>query len=163
NEERFSLHLFIPKANPRLMWEVGWNDEVWSGKREGSTGHRPVPPGDPPGGTSQVNPPANTLGEQVRPSVPVGGSPTGTGGRPGFKAEIVAAEPLLQDPIAFDWSADGRLWVVDMFDYPLGRVEPSAGAAAPTRAPRGEEILSPPEGGRYMPGGRIKVLEDTDG
>ena len=35
NEDRFSLHLFIPKANPRLMWEVGWNDEVWAGERGG--------------------------------------------------------------------------------------------------------------------------------
>ncbi|HEU0008977.1 MAG TPA: PVC-type heme-binding CxxCH protein, partial [Verrucomicrobiae bacterium] len=27
----------------------------------------------------------------------------------------------------------------------------------------GEEILTPPQGGHYVPGGRIKVLEDTDG
>ena len=40
--------------------------------------------------------------------------------RPGFKVELVAAEPLIRDPIAFDWSADGRLWVLEMSDYPLG-------------------------------------------
>jgi hypothetical protein len=33
NEKEFSLHLFVAKANPRLMWEVGWNDEVFAGKR----------------------------------------------------------------------------------------------------------------------------------
>ena len=26
----------------------------------------------------------------------------------------------MKDPIAFDWGADGRLWVVEMGDYPLG-------------------------------------------
>ncbi len=40
--------------------------------------------------------------------------------RPGFKVELVAAEPLVQDPVAFDWGVDGRLWVVEMRDYPLG-------------------------------------------
>ncbi|MFI5223624.1 MAG: hypothetical protein ACHQX3_05155, partial [Nitrospirales bacterium] len=33
NEKEFSLHLFVPKANPRLMWQVGWNDEVFAGLR----------------------------------------------------------------------------------------------------------------------------------
>src|SRR6476660_2203729 len=30
---------------------------------------------------------------------------------PGFHAELVAGEPLIQDPIAIDWDADGRMWV----------------------------------------------------
>jgi putative membrane-bound dehydrogenase-like protein len=38
----------------------------------------------------------------------------------GFTVELVAAEPLVKDPIAFDWGADGKLWVVEMGDYPLG-------------------------------------------
>lgn len=56
----------------------------------------------------------------------------------GFEARIVAAEPLLLDPVAFDWDARGRLWVVEMADYPLGL--DNAGAR----------------------GGRIRVLEDRD-
>src|SRR4051794_29713720 len=40
--------------------------------------------------------------------------------RPGFKVELVAAEPLIDDPVAFDWGTDGRLWVVEMRDYPMG-------------------------------------------
>ncbi|MFO0929349.1 MAG: hypothetical protein U0736_20370 [Gemmataceae bacterium] len=40
--------------------------------------------------------------------------------RPGFQVEQVAAEPLVMDPITFAWGADGRLWVVEMGDYPLG-------------------------------------------
>lgn len=58
---------------------------------------------------------------------------------PGLKVELVAAEPLVVDPIAFDWGPDGRLWVVEMGDYPNGL------------------------DGRGKAGGRIKVLEDTDG
>ena len=58
---------------------------------------------------------------------------------PGFKVELAAAEPLVQDPINIDWGPDGKLWVVEMGDYPLG---------------------IGPEG---KPGGRILYLEDLDG
>ena len=56
----------------------------------------------------------------------------------GFRVELVAAEPLVRDPIAFDWGPDGKLWVVEMADYPLGL------------------------GNKGTPGGRIRYLEDTD-
>jgi len=36
---------------------------------------------------------------------------------PGFHAELVAAEPLIQDPIAIDWDPDGRMWVVEYPEY----------------------------------------------
>jgi putative membrane-bound dehydrogenase-like protein len=58
--------------------------------------------------------------------------------RPGMKVELVAAEPLVVDPVAFDWGPDGRLWVVEMRDYPNGM------------------------DGQGKPGGRIKFLEDND-
>jgi putative membrane-bound dehydrogenase-like protein len=59
--------------------------------------------------------------------------------RPGFTVEIVAAEPLIADPVAVDWGADGKAWVVEMADYPLGL------------------------DGKMKPGGRVRVLEDADG
>ncbi len=59
--------------------------------------------------------------------------------RPGLRIELVAAEPLVMDPVAFDWGPDGKLWVVEMGDYPLGA--DNAGA----------------------PGGRVRYLEDTNG
>jgi putative membrane-bound dehydrogenase-like protein len=59
--------------------------------------------------------------------------------RPGYAVELVAAEPLIADPIAIDWDAAGRLWVVEMRDYPLGM------------------------DGQGAPGSRVKFLEDTDG
>lgn len=40
--------------------------------------------------------------------------------RPGMTVELVAAEPLVMDPVAIAWGADGKLWVVEMADYPLG-------------------------------------------
>lgn len=65
--------------------------------------------------------------------------------RPGFKAELMAAEPMVVDPVAFDWGPDGKLWVVEMGDYPLGM----DGAWKP--------------GGKGSPGGRVRFLEDTNG
>jgi putative membrane-bound dehydrogenase-like protein len=58
---------------------------------------------------------------------------------PGYEAELVAAEPMLLDPVAFDWDAQGRLWVVEMADYPLGM------------------------DGQGQPGGRVRILTDSDG
>jgi hypothetical protein len=34
--------------------------------------------------------------------------------------ELVAAEPLIVDPVAIDFGADGRLWVAEMRDYTRG-------------------------------------------
>ena len=57
---------------------------------------------------------------------------------PGFRVELVAAEPDVLDPVAFDWDHRGRLWVVEMADYPSGM------------------------DGKGQAGGRVRVLEDTD-
>ncbi|MFO0911719.1 MAG: PVC-type heme-binding CxxCH protein [Pirellulales bacterium] len=59
--------------------------------------------------------------------------------RDGFRLELVAAEPLVRDPVAIDWGLDGRLWVAEMADYPSGM------------------------DGQGKPGGRIRWLADTDG
>src|SRR5258706_10519773 len=37
-------------------------------------------------------------------------------------AELVAAEPDIVAPVAMAWDADGRLFVVEMTDYPSGPV-----------------------------------------
>lgn len=57
----------------------------------------------------------------------------------GFTIDLVAAEPDVLDPVAFDWDPSGRLWVVEMADYPLGLGEDGAA------------------------GGRVRLLEDRDG
>jgi putative membrane-bound dehydrogenase-like protein len=57
--------------------------------------------------------------------------------REDLTVELVASEPLVQSPIAIDWSPDGKLWVLEMIDYPNGLHENMA------------------------PGGRVKVLESS--
>ena len=58
--------------------------------------------------------------------------------REGYRIELVAAEPVVLDPVAFDWDEQGRLWVIEMADYPLGM------------------------DGNGKAGGRVVRLEDTD-
>src|SRR5262245_30612660 len=43
---------------------------------------------------------------------------------PGLKIELVAAEPQVIDPVAIAFDERGRMWVVEMSDYPNG---PAAG------------------------------------
>ena len=57
----------------------------------------------------------------------------------GFRVELVACEPQVIDPVAFDWDAKGRLWVIEMSDYPMGL------------------------DGHGKAGGRVRILEDRDG
>src|SRR4030095_1539091 len=54
----------------------------------------------------------------------------------GFRQELVAVEPLVTEPIALSFDEDGRLFVVEMNDYP--------------------------QGDKQHPG-QVKRLEDTDG
>ena len=57
----------------------------------------------------------------------------------GFELQMIASEPLVRDPVAFDWRADGALWVAEMADYPLGMDDQ----------------------GKH--GGRVRLLTDRDG
>ena len=60
---------------------------------------------------------------------------------PGFRIECVAAEPLVVDPVMFEFDADGRIWVVEMRGWML-------------------DLEGTGEGD---PIGQVVVLEDTDG
>ena len=57
----------------------------------------------------------------------------------GLRIELVACEPQIESPVAMQFDPDGRLWVVEMRDYPNGPAQ-------------GEK-----------PAGRIRILEDKDG
>lgn len=59
---------------------------------------------------------------------------------PGFRIEVVASEPLINDPVALDFDADGHLWVVEMRSY------------MPDADGRGEHARI----------NRVVMLEDTD-
>ena len=52
---------------------------------------------------------------------------------PGFRAELVASEPMVVDPVAIDFDLEGRMWVIEMLGFmpdtsgtdsrePLGRI-----------------------------------------
>ncbi|MCS6976872.1 MAG: HEAT repeat domain-containing protein [Gemmatales bacterium] len=58
---------------------------------------------------------------------------------PGLRLELAACEPQVQSPVAMAFDEAGRLWVVEMPDYPNG----------------------PPPG--QQPEGRIRILTDRDG
>lgn len=60
---------------------------------------------------------------------------------PGLKIQLVAAEPLVQDPVVITFDPDGRLWVVEMRGF------------MPDIDGKGEKERV----------GRISILEDTDG
>lgn len=57
---------------------------------------------------------------------------------PGLRMELIASDPQIESPVAMAFDEEGKLWVVEMRDYPNG---PAKG--------------KPPEG-------RIKVLEDRN-
>jgi len=60
---------------------------------------------------------------------------------PGYHVELVASEPLIQEPVAIDWDTDGRLWAVEMPGF----------MADLTGSTENDPI------------GRVVVLEDTNG
>jgi mono/diheme cytochrome c family protein/glucose/arabinose dehydrogenase len=59
---------------------------------------------------------------------------------PGYHVELVASEPLVQEPVALDWDLQGRLWVVEMPGFMA-------------------DITGSNE---HEPIGRVVVLEDTN-
>src|SRR6185295_7750329 len=59
--------------------------------------------------------------------------------QPGYRIELVAAEPLVASPVDLAFDEEGRLWVVEMVDYPFNETEGN-----------------PPQG-------RLVRLEDKDG
>jgi mono/diheme cytochrome c family protein/glucose/arabinose dehydrogenase len=60
---------------------------------------------------------------------------------PGFRLELAAAEPLVQEPVAIAFAPDGRMFVVEMRGY------------MPDLDGNGEDL----------PTGRVSALTDTDG
>lgn len=57
----------------------------------------------------------------------------------GFEMRLFAAEPDVVNPIGMTWDDRGRLWIAELYEYPLG--------ATPGKKPRDN----------------VKILEDTDG
>jgi putative membrane-bound dehydrogenase-like protein len=107
-----------------------------------------------PGGTVTLPAGKKQSDTAERSPIPLGGSPVPPGSpppllpqaalksmriAPEFTVDLVAVEPLVIDPVAIDWGADGKLWVAEMRDYPMG------------------------VDGNWKPGGVVKFLQDTNG
>ena len=60
---------------------------------------------------------------------------------PGYRIELVAKEPLVVDPIAIDFDADGRMWVLEMPGFM------SADGAANSREPINDVVVLEDENG----------------
>jgi mono/diheme cytochrome c family protein/glucose/arabinose dehydrogenase len=59
---------------------------------------------------------------------------------PGYRVELVASEPMIEEPVLVDFDPDGRMWVVEMRGY----------------------MQNLPATSEREPSGRISVLEDLD-
>jgi putative membrane-bound dehydrogenase-like protein len=160
NDERYSVHLFLPRPNAlRAFPRMGWDRPVAAGRR-GDPGEVPpiVRAGRNNGAwfhsgkmwvqneeTTRLPDHCDqrTFRELVVGWLPPPLSPEESLKRirlrPGFRIELAAAEPLVHDPVNFEWGADGKLWVVEMLDYPMGM------------------------DGKGKPGGKVRFLEDADG
>ncbi|HSH15622.1 MAG TPA: hypothetical protein VLD18_06300, partial [Verrucomicrobiae bacterium] len=38
----------------------------------------------------------------------------------GFEVRLFAAEPMVVNPVTMTWDERGRLWVLELYEYPLG-------------------------------------------
>ena len=162
NEHEYAIHLWAGHVREVLGWKRGWPHEVTHAAR----GEKPRATDVPPIVRDGRNDGAwvrdghlvlqneetmalddhtfrRSFSDLIAFDMPPAKSPQDSLAtiqvRPGFKVDLVAAEPLIEDPIAVDWDAQGRLWVLEMRDYPLGL------------------------DGKGQPGGRLRVLEDTHG
>lgn len=90
-------------------------------------------------------PPASTL-ERTQPLEPAAAVQSFVL-KDGFSLQLVAAEPLVTDPVAGAFDEDGRLYVVEMNDYPY--------TDKSTDKPNVERTMD-------LPIGKVRRLEDTD-
>lgn len=84
---------------------------------------------------TEMDPAGTTTSQPITPQESIAGIHVPLG----YRVDLAACEPQVLDPVAFDWDAAGRLWVVEMADYPLGM------------------------DGQGKSGGRVRMLEDNDG
>lgn len=156
NPELYAIHLWSKDVQPHLGWTRGWSQFVKEGKRTGAKGEPPSVVGAevwiegselvitrPAVGALPASVERISAKQLIAFDMPPPQSPEEALAsfqlRPGFRIELVAAEPVVVDPVYLDWDAEGRLWVVEIRDYPLGM------------------------DGKGKPGGVVKVLEDTNG
>lgn len=166
NPREYGVFLFVPKerAKKNLQWDEGWSQVL----REGKAGDaRSLPLIVNTDGTDNVvtfhdnamwieaTKQRVPFSELLKVPGPAPKSPQESLKslrlKPGYEAMLVAHEPLVQDPVFIDWDAKGRMWVVEMGDYPFAPGEKTNDGLV------GQEKVSD------LQAGRVKILEDVDG
>jgi len=172
NADGYGVYLFNPVEKKNVDWKVGWTQVLREGKpgdanslpsmlrrdgdgsevsfREGALWIKNEQTQALPGGVKKipyrellrVPGPAPMSAEQSLQALQA---------TPGWEVRLVAAEPLVQDPVFVDWDEQGRLWVVEMGDYPFAPGEKTKDGSV------GQGQVS------ALQGGRIKILTDEDG
>ena len=166
NDAGYGVYLFVPpeKASEGLGWMAGWTRVM----REGQPGDDAALPlligtdvtfAD---GLMQAGGVRMTYDELLRVPGPKPRSPEESLRAmrlpEGVTATLVAAEPLVMDPVFIDWDEHGRMWVAEMGDYPFAEGEATSDGKVTWR----DGV--PGEGaGQGLQAGRIRILEDSDG
>jgi putative membrane-bound dehydrogenase-like protein len=166
NDQGYGVYLFVPKEKEKknLQWFEGWTLVMREGKagdanslpiiREGSVWFAEGAlwsrsEGDKNGA---MKIPFSELLRVPGPApLSPGDSLRALHLKAGFEAKLVAHEPLVEDPVYIDWDEHGRMWVVEMGDYPFAPGEKT------TNGKTGQGKVSARQTGR------IKILEDKDG
>ena len=160
DEEHWGIHLWATHLNAGLGWHPGWSYTVREGKRNDTNAIPMISCGgfNPNNGAwfhsghlwvqneNTANLPDVVDRRSFKQLLDFGGpgakepeeSRQCFKTRDGFEVQLVASEPQVLDPVAFDWGADGKLWVTEMGDYPSGI------------------------NGKGKPGGIVRFLEDRN-
>jgi putative membrane-bound dehydrogenase-like protein len=156
NARSYGVYLFVPKEKEKknLQWFEGWTQVLREGKAGDAGSIPPIVKADGSDAGVNLNDPA-LLARLRKVPGPAPKSPQESLAalrlKPGFTATLVASEPLVQDPVYVDWDARGRMWVVEMGDYPFAPGEKT------TNGEVGQDKVS------ALQTGRVKILEDLDG
>lgn len=156
NPEGYAIHLWNRTVRAELGWTQGWSQFVRSGLRTGADDEPPSLVGTtvrvadgvliietPATGAQPARTQRLSARELIAVRMPPPKSPEEALASmrlaEGLQIELVASEPLVIDPVHLNWDMQGRLWVVEMRDYPLGL------------------------DGKGKPGSRVNILHDDNG
>jgi len=77
---------------------------------------------------------------------------------PGYALRCFASEPMVINPVAMTWDGRGRLWVVELYEYPSGAKNPNEYS----KMAIDEQFRPVVKTDASSPRDRVIVLEDTD-
>ncbi len=80
---------------------------------------------------------------------------------PGLRVDLVAAEPLIRQPVAIDWDDRGRLWVMQYLQYPNPAGLERVTVDRYSRTTYDHKPEPPPKGPRGAD--KLTILTDSDG